>query len=140
VQDSFVFSSDSAKIAAELKALKSIGASAEIYNDLPDIIKAAGGKAAVRVKNQAMFHVRKFVGAVSEGLNIRENTFVRKRQKLRIHRPRKNTIQQSGSRAPFPNSKPHRMYFVKMYQFRTYLAAAKRSPLPGMFVDGRTAG
>ena len=142
ISDSYVFSKDAEKIAEEYKTLEAVGADTEINYDLPDFIKAAGGKAAVGIKNQAMFHVRKFIGGVSEGLNIRENTFVRKIDKNTAFTDNgKIQFRRAVIATHFPIINHLGLYFVKMYQFRTYLAATECDlRLPGMFVDEADGG
>lgn len=137
---SFVYSLDNReKIEKEIRALNMIGCMAEFSNNLPLPFSTAG---AVKVKDQAQFHPLKFAYSLAKELNIFENTeitevmpgiAVTKRGKIRA----KKII--VATHFPFINK--HGLYFVKMYQHRSYVLALKNAPdVNGMYVDESEKG
>lgn len=132
---SYVYSlSDRAKLEREAEALRVIGVKTKLVrtDELP--FKTVG---AIRLDNQAQFNPLKFISAAAKDLNIYENTFVRElsehtavTDKGRI-KAKKIIV---TSHFPFDNK--HGMYFLKMYQRRSYVIALENArTLNGMYID-----
>ena len=131
----YVYSvSDRGKLEREAEALRKIGYEA-ILTDTPELPFSTAG--TVGFAHQAQFHPLKFLAGIAEGLNIREHTFVTKlsehtalTEKARIH------FQRAVFATHFPIDNKHGMYFLKMYQHRSYVIALKNAPLvQDMYVD-----
>lgn len=134
-KDSYVYSvSDGKKIENELKALQKIGCSAKFVSSLNLPFSIAG---AIKMKGQAQFNPLKFLYAIAKDLKIYEDT------KLLEFLPDKVTTNHGNIAAKkiivathFPILNKHGMYFIKMYQHRTYVVALKNAPdVGGMYVD-----
>ena len=139
-KDNFVYSVlDRKKLEKEMDALQTLDFDAELCGELAIPVKTAG---AVKFPNQAQFNPVKFIAAVSKGLNIYENTFVREMvgntaitNKGRISADRVIT----ATHFPFINK--HGSYFIKMYQHRSYVIALENAQdVRGMYVDEDNKG
>lgn len=139
-KDSYVYSlCDRAKMEKEVQALALIGSKAEFAEHLPLPFSVAG---AVRMGNQAQFHPLKFAYGIAKDLPIYENTKV---LEVTPH----GAVTQNGTIAAdhiivathFPFINKHGMYFLKMYQHRSYVIALKNVPdVHGMYVDEAKEG
>ena len=135
VKDSYVYSRDSfGKIEKEIRALESLGLKAEFSEAKELPIDVAG---AVKVRDQAQFHPLKFAYAIAKELPIYENTKV-------IELMPKKVLTNHGEiecekiivATHFPVLNKHGMYFIKMYQHRSYVLALSGAKIPdGMYVD-----
>lgn len=122
------------KLEKEAKILTKIGFDnifAE-YTELPFRVKGAIG-----FPNQAQFHPLKFVAGLAKRLRIYEHTYVKK---LKPHR----AVTENGDivfdkvvfATHFPIDNKHGMYFMKMYQHRSYVIACEQGVnVEGMYVD-----
>lgn len=150
-RDSYVYSrQDRDKLERELRALEGTGVGAELTETVELPFFTAG---AVRFPNQAQFHPLKFAAHIVEGLKVYEHTFVRELGG--------NTAVTDHGRVVFrklvmavhfpvglPLSPSYRfrgrlrgLYFLKMYQHRSYAMALKDAPLVrGMYVDESRTG
>lgn len=137
---SYVYSiDDERKIENELNALEKIGRPAQFVSSVPLPFYVAG---AVKFERQGQFNPLKFLYAVSKDLNIYENT------KLLEFLPDKITTNRGNVTAKkiivathFPILNKHGMYFIKMYQHRSYVVALKNaSDVGGMYVDENEKG
>lgn len=135
VKDNYVYSlSDRKKLEKEINALSGIGYSAKFFESLP---LPFGVKGAVCFPEQAQFNPLKFLSAIAKDLNIYENTFVRElvgttaitdKGKIRAN------IIIVATHFPFINK--HGLYFMKLYQHRSYVIALEKGiDLGGMYVD-----
>ena len=131
----FVYSlSDRKKLEREAEALEKLGCSALLKDSLELPFPTAG---AVGLKHQAQFHPLKFLAGIAAGLNIYEHTFVTGfsghtafTKKGRI------TFQKVIFATHFPIDNKHGMYFLKMYQHRSYVIALENTPsVKEMYVD-----
>ena len=139
-KDAYVYSlSDRSMIENELTALEKIKYSAKFAANTPLPFDIAG---AVKFPSQAQFHPLKFIAGISKGLNIFENTFIRE---LAPH----SAVTKYGrinadhiivaSHFPFLNK--HGMYFLKLYQHRSYAIALDNAPdIDGMYLEEREDG
>ena len=138
-KDNFVYSADPRRLESEMQALSRLGYGAELCGKLPIPVKTAG---AVKFPAQAQFDPLKFIAAVSKGLNIYEDTFVREMKG--------NTAVTDGGRiiadrvvcaTHFPFINKHGLYFLKLYQSRSYVTALENAPdFGGMYVDDEDSG
>ncbi len=139
-RDSYVYSLDDPhKLRQEAAACNSLGCPVEFVSETALPFPVAG---AVRMGSQAQFHPIKFVNHLSRGLNIREHTRVRELVGT-------TAITSGGTvranriivATHFPILNKHGLYFLKMYQHRSYVLALKNVPLPdGMYVDEAQTG
>lgn len=122
------------KLEKEAKILTKIGFDnifAE-YTELPFRVEGAIG-----FPNQAQFHPLKFVAGLAKRLRIYEHTYVKE---LKPHR----AVTENGDivfdkvvfATHFPIDNKHGMYFMKMYQHRSYVIAYEQGVnVEGMYVD-----
>ncbi len=140
IKPSFVYSrSDRAKLEREVSALNKIGFKSRFANDLPLPIETVG---AVEFKNQAQFNPIMFLNGIVKELNIYENSRVLKIQN-------NTAICEKGSvkaekiivTTHFPFIDKYGLYFLKMYQSRSYVLGLQNAPdFKGMYVDENDKG
>ena len=139
-KSAFAYSTDDPKvIEKELDALSQIGSHAKRAEKLPLPFPLAG---AVEFPHQAEFHPLKFIASLLPGMRIFEHTKV-----LELG---KGTAKTTGGTVKakkiivathFPILNKHGMYFLKQYQYRSYVIALKNAPdLHGMYIDGSSGG
>ena len=140
LQDNFIYSlDDPSTLEAELRALEDLGYPANYEQDLPLPFPTAG---AVRFPQQAQFHPLKFIKGILPGLQIFENSPVRQ---LMPHYAMTDkgtvTAQNIIVATHFPILNKHGMYFLKMYQQRSYVLTLDGAPeMKGMYLDGSGKG
>lgn len=132
---SYVYSlDDRVKLEREAEALRIIGAEPKLVktDELP--FKTVG---AVRLDGQAQFDPLKFVSGIAKNLNICENTFVTEFSgNTAITDKGKITAEKIIVTTHFPFNNKHGMYFLKMYQQRSYVIALENAAkLNGMYID-----
>lgn len=107
----------------EVKCLNELGFNAEFTKDTPMKFPVAG---AVKYPEMAQFHPLKFLYAITENLNIYEKSFVHSLEGTTAFtdkgkvRAKKVII---ATHFPFKNS--NGLYFMKLYQRRSYVIALK---------------
>ena len=125
---------DKGKIEKEMKALERLGFHS-IFSECGELAFLVAG--AVGFEQQAQFHPLKFVSEVAKNLHIYEHTYVKE---LKPHR----AVTERGEIAfdkliiatHFPMDNKHGMYFLKLYQHRSYAIAYERAAdVKGMYVD-----
>ena len=139
-KSNYVYSiTDKEKLEKEVEALEKLRYQAFLTKtwDLP--FQTAG---AVEFRNQAQFHPLKFIEKIVKGLHIYENTYI---TEIAPH-----TAKFSNGRiifdkvifaTHFPVDNKHGMYFMKMYQHRSYCLALENTPtVSGMYVDASKTG
>ncbi|MBQ6570279.1 MAG: FAD-dependent oxidoreductase [Clostridia bacterium] len=140
VSDNYVYSTGDRQILEEeISALNKIGYSAVLCEKADIPIKNVG---AVMFPRQAQFNPLKFLAAIAKDLKIYENTFVREMvgttavtDKYKI-RADKVIV---ATHFPFINK--HGLYFLKMYQHRSYVIALENAGrVDGMYVDNDSGG
>ena len=139
-KDNIVYSlKDVGKIDREMAALKVFGYPAEKLAALELPFPVAG---AVRFPRQAQFNPLEFAAAISRGLRIYEHTPVREFIKTTAVGDRAKIFAKRIVIAThFPIINKHGLYFVKMYQHRSYVIALESAPLvDGMYVDEAPKG
>ena len=116
-----------------------IGYNAEFTNNIPLPIRIDG---AVVFKNQAQFNPLKFISAISENLNIYENTKINEiRGSIALCDNGRIEAEKIIVATHFPFINKHGSYFLKMYQHRSYVIALKNADnIDGMYVDENDTG
>lgn len=140
VRDSFVYSLEHRdRIEREVKALNKIGCKAEVLDKTELPFEVAG---TVKIPKQAQFHPLKAISSLAEGLDIFENTRVLEltpdgaKTQYGTIRSKKIIV---ATHFPFLNK--HGLFFLKMYQHRSYVLALENTPeLKGMYVDENDRG
>ncbi|MCH5343206.1 MAG: FAD-dependent oxidoreductase [Acetatifactor sp.] len=131
----FVYSlNDRKKLEQEADALEKIGFDA-LFRDTTDLPFSTVG--AVGFAHQAQFHPLKFLARLASGLNIYEHTFVtRLSENVALTEKARITFQRVIFATHFPIDNKHGLYFLKMYQHRSYvIALEKAAPIKDMYVD-----
>lgn len=139
-KSSFVYSVDDEQLMDdELNALQKLRFPARFQRELPLLFKTVG---AVKFEYQAQFNPLKFLSAISDNLNIYENT--------RVCEIMENVAYCNGASIKaniiivathFPFINKHGSYFLKMYQQRSYVAALENAQnLNGMYIDADKNG
>ncbi len=125
-KDAYVYSlSNEKKIRKEVAAVNKLGFNAEFTNDINLPFQVQG---AIKFPNQAQFNPLKFVSEIAKNLNIYENTFVEKSSGNSVITD-KGKIQADNIiyTTHFPIVNNHGLYFMKMYQHRSYAIALKNA-------------
>ena len=139
-KDNYVYTvDDPAALDSEMAVLQKIGYSAKLCTTIPLPIKTAG---AVRFSEQAQFHPVKFIAEIARGLNIYENTFIKAMEgNTAITDSGKIYAQKVIVATHYPFINKHGMYFLKLYQHRSYVLALKNAQdVGGMYVDDSKTG
>lgn len=137
---SYVYSlEDRKKLEDEADALRHLGCNAGIV-ETPKLPMQTKG--AVYMEHQAQFHPLKFVAGIARGLNIYENTFVKEFMDHTAVTDRGNiTYKKVIFATHFPIDNKHGLYFLKMYQHRSYVIALENAEdVQGIYVDEAKEG
>ena len=127
------------KLEDEAEALRRIGYDAGVSDTTELPFKTMG---EIRMDKQAQFHPLKFIAEIARDLHIYENTFV---EKLGEH----TAVTDRGTitwkklifATHFPIDNKHGMYFLKMYQHRSYVIALENAAnVHGMYIDEAKGG
>ena len=139
-KDNFIYTTDSrTKIYEELQALYEIGAAAELFDCLPIPFTIAG---AVCFPDQAQFNPLMLLYAMARELTVYENTPVKDvRDSTIITDKGKIRAEKIIVASHFPFIDRRGMFFMKMYQHRSYCLALENAPdFDGMYLDDKTDG
>lgn len=140
LKNNFVYSVNSPKkLEDELSTLSKIGYEAEFFRQLSIPVETVG---AVCFPHQAQFHPLKFLAAISAGLNIYENTFVRELiGNTAVTDYGKINAEKIVVATHFPFLNKHGLYFMKLHQHRSYVIALENAEVVnGMYVDDSKTG
>ncbi len=137
---SYVYSrTDRKKIEKEVKALEKLGAPVGFTTETELPFPVAG---AVKMTGQGQLHPLKFAYALAKDLNILEDTEIldiTEGGAVTTHgtiRAKKIIV---ATHFPFLNR--HGMYFLKMYQHRSYVLGLENAPkITGIYVDEAEKG
>lgn len=140
IKDNFTYSlSDVGKIEGEIASVGVLGGKADFCQRLPLPFDTVG---AVRIKNQAQFNPIKFLSHIAKGLNVKENTRV-----VAIDGNRAYTdfghidAEKTVVATHFPIINKHGGFFIKNYQYRSYVLAFENAEDPnGMYLDEDAGG
>ena len=139
-KSSYVYSvNDKRKLEREMEALDKIGFQAVLNRTWELPFQTAG---AVMFLDQAQFHPLKFIRNMAADLQIYENTFVTELAPHIAKTDRCRIIYDKVIFAThFPIENKHGMYYLKMYQNRSYVISLQNGPqLKGMYVDDADKG
>lgn len=123
----------------EAETVRRLGFPASVEEDIPLPLKTVG---AVKFPDQAQFNPIKLYSQIAKDLNIYENTFVREIQSDGV-------ITDTGTvkakkiivATHFPILNKQGVYFLKMYQSRSYVIALENAQnVEGMYIDGEENG
>lgn len=134
-KDNYVYSrAGRAKLETELRALDKLGHPASFVGSLPLPFAVDG---AVCFREQAQFRPLDFLASVVRGLRICEQTKVRELEGMTaVTATGRIRAEKIIVATHFPFLNKHGLYFMKLYQHRSYVCALENAPLPdGMFVD-----
>ena len=140
VRDHSIYSiSDPKKLEQEWNALQQLHIPAEMDSGAGLPFPVAG---TVRFPNQAQFHPLKFASQIATGLNIYEHTAAKAFTDHSVVTDRgRITADRIIVATHFPILNKHGMYFLKMYQHRSYVLALEKGPqLDGMYLDEAADG
>ena len=135
--DNYVYTiNDSTHLENELLALKKIGFNNfEYCESLGLPFNTCGG---IKFKNQAQLNPLKFIAHIAKGLNIYENSHISEMIDTTaiVNNKYKINAKKVIVATHFPFINKHGLYFLKMYQHRSYVLALENAPLVnGMYVD-----
>ena len=135
-----VYSTDNRqKLEREAEAYQRLGLPAHIEEAPPLPFSTVG---TLAMKGQAQFHPLKLLYALSDNLEIFENTFVQTiKGNIAYTRAGKIQARQIILATHYPLVTIPGLYFLKLYQHRSYVLALKGAPLiDGMYLDERETG
>lgn len=130
---------DKEKVEREFSALQRLGANVEMKYKSPLPISFA---AAVGMPDQAQFHPLKFIRHICKDLRIYENTRITEfTPKFARYDGGKIKAEKIIVATHFPILNKHGLYFLKLYQHRSYVLALENAQtLDGMYVDEAQKG
>ena len=137
---SYVYSLDNREILEnEAEALRKIGFYTAVLDTTGLPFSVAG---AVAFENQAQFHPLKFLAETAKKLNIFEHTFVKElKENTAVTDEGSIAFKKAVFATHFPIDNKHGLYFLKLYQHRSYVIALKNAAdLEGMYVDEARGG
>ncbi len=139
-ESSFVYSlNDRGKIEKEVEAINKAGFKACYVPNLPLPFSVAG---AVQVAGQGQFNPLKFIYPIAQQLKIYEHTRVLELTPYgALTKYGKIKAKRIIVATHFPFLNKHGLYFLKMYQHRSYVLALENAPqVKGMYVDEADKG
>lgn len=127
------------KLEQELDALRRLGHDA-IFSQTPNLPFPTQG--AIGFEHQAQFHPLKFISGIAQGLHIFEHTFIKEfKDHIAVTENGNISFQKMIFATHFPIDNKHGMYFLKMYQNRSYvIALSGAKKVDGMYVDESETG
>lgn len=137
---SYIYSrNDRKKLEEEADALRKIGYDTILVQDTGLPFATAG---AIGFGDQGQFHPLKFIAGIAHGLNIYEHTFVKEFKNHTAVTDKGNIVFQKVIFAThFPIDNKHGMYFLKLYQHRSYVIALEHAEdVDGMYLDAEKGG
>jgi len=138
-KSNYIYSADLAVLEAERKALEKLRIPHAFTHELPIPVAAAG---AIRFQNQGQFHPLKCIAAIAQGLNIYEHTAAREFVGNTVTTDHgRITAKKIIVATHFPILNKHGLYFLKMYQKRSYVLALENAQqVMGMYLDEAEGG
>lgn len=130
---------DWSMLEEEAEALRQLGYEATVSQPEELPFQTAG---AIGFLHQAQFHPLKFAATIARGLHIYERTFVKEfRDHTAVTEKGEITFQKVIFATHFPIDNKHGMYFLKMYQHRSYVIALRNAAeVSGMYLDAAKGG
>ena len=122
------------KLEKELDAAQKLGIPMGYTDSVPLPLKTSG---AVYCENQAQFNPLKFLYTIAQEMHIFENTFIKKVDGNTAYTDtNKITADSIVFATHFPFTDSHGLYFVKLYQSRSYVIALENADqINGMYID-----
>lgn len=139
-KSNYVYSiSDKAKLEKEVEILERLRYQAFFAKTWNLPFQTAG---AIEFRNQAQFHPLKFIEKIVKDLHIYEHTYITETAPHTAKFSKGRIVFDKVIFAThFPIDNRHGMYFMKMYQHRSYVIAIKNGPdMEGMYVDAAMKG
>lgn len=136
----YVYSVDDRdKLEREARAYQKLGIPSKIEENPMLPFNTAG---AIVMEEQAQFHPLKLLYALADGLEIYENTFVQRlKGDIAYTAGGKIKAKHIILATHYPLVNIPGLYFLKLYQHRSYVMALKNAPrLDGMYLDEREGG
>lgn len=130
---------DRRKLEKEVEALRKIGFDAILSETWELPFSTAG---AVGFAHQAQFNPLEFIFHIIPKLKIYEHSFVRElTENTAVTDKARITYKRAVFATHFPIDNKHGMYFLKMYQHRSYVLAVENAQqIKGMYVDESKTG
>lgn len=127
------------KLINEAQALDKLGFRCKIVNAPKLPFETAG---AICFDNQAQINPLKFICEIARPLNIYENSFVKEvKDKKAVTQKGSVTFKKIIYATHFPIDNKHGMYFLKLYQHRSYVIALDNADdVEGMYIDESKEG
>lgn len=135
IKNNYVYSlNDRYSLEEEAKVLDEIGYHAEITENISLPFKTVG---SLCFKNQAQFNAVKFLEQISKKLNYIENCFIKKIDNNTAYTDNSSiTANNIVITTHFPFIDKHGLYFLKLYQDRSYVIALENAQdVDGMYID-----
>lgn len=132
---SYVYSLDNRKkLEDEADALRHLGWDAKVVDTSKLPMQTKG---AVYMEHQAQFHPLKFAAKIAQGLTIYEDTFVKEFKDHTAVTDRGDiTYRKVIFTTHFPIDNKHGLYFLKMYQHRSYVITLENAKdVEGIYID-----
>lgn len=136
----YVYSTDNIdKINNEIKAYNRLNIPYK-FSDRPMIPVNTVG--AIGMEKQYQFNPMKFLLGISENIRIYENTFVKElKGNTAVTKKGNIRFKKAVIATHFPILKFRGLYFMKLYQHRSFVVAADGAPdIGGMYVDEKSGG
>jgi len=136
----FVYSlDDRQKLEEEAEALHRIGLEALLLETTELPFPTVG---ALGFRQQAQFHPLKFLSRIAANLKIYEHSFVTElAEHTAVTENGRISFQKIIFATHFPIDNKHGMYFMKMYQHRSYvIVLSNAASIDGMYVDEAKGG
>jgi len=137
----YVYSVDKRqKLDREAEAYRKLGISSRIEENPTIPLQTVG---AIAMEGQAQFHPLKLLYALADSLEIYENTFIKKIDGHTAYTAdgRKITADHIILCTHYPLVNVPGLYFIKLYQHRSYVIALESAPLlDGMYLDEKEDG
>lgn len=130
---------DRRKLEKEAEALRKIGFDA-LLSETGELPFSTAG--AVGFEHQAQFNPLEFISHIIPKLKIYEHSFVKElAENTAVTDRARITYKRAVFTTHFPIDNKHGMYFLKMYQHRSYVLAVENAqPINGMYVDEKKKG
>lgn len=127
------------KLEMEAKALYRLGFQAQLSETKELPFPTAG---AISFEKQAQFHPLKFISKICRNLKIYEHSFVEELSpNTAVTQKGSISFQKLIVTTHFPIDNKHGLFFMKMYQHRSYVIALEHAPkIEGMYVDEAMCG
>lgn len=140
-KDSYVYARDDfRKLDRELAALERIGAAAEFTEKIPLPLSTVG---AIRFSQQAQFHPLKFAAMIAKHQKIYEDTRAIGYEGNGVVLTNHGKIHANKIivTTHFPLFNKHGLYFIKLYQHRSYVLGLENGPdVGGIYADESKTG